>query len=202
MPIKNIYINGNELLTDEIIIEESKLSDYPSFLLTSSSGVIKNLRKNKYIEDVKIKKKMGNIIEINVKEYDIILSINGGKEVLLSNGEVLENTYNFSDVAVLSGELAPEKRVEFAKKISKVNKDILRQISQVEYKPVKVDEGRFLLYMDDGNLVYVTLTKLHKLNKYNKIKDKLMGKIGIIYLDSGDYVEIKDNKAAVSQEKQ
>jgi len=39
-------------------------------------------------------------------------------------------------------------------------------------------------------LVHVTLTKLNKIDKYNKIKDKLDGKIGIIYLDSGDFVSV------------
>ena len=65
------------------------------------------------------------------------------------------------------------------------------EISEIEYSPVNVDEDRFLLYMDDGNFVYVTLTKIEKMNKYNDIKDELMGKRGIIYLDSGDYVELK-----------
>ena len=45
--------------------------------------------------------------------------------------------------------------------------------------------------MNDTNLVYITLTKIDKLNKYNKIKDALGSQTGIIYLDSGDYVELK-----------
>ena len=48
--------------------------------------------------------------------------------------------------------------------------------------------------MNDSNIVYITLTKIDKLNKYNKIKDKMNDKTGIIYLDSGNYVELKDNK--------
>ena len=50
---------------------------------------------------------------------------------------------------------------------------------------------RFLLYMSDGNLVHVTLTKINKVNKYNGIKDVLGDRYGVIYLDSGDYVELK-----------
>ena len=45
--------------------------------------------------------------------------------------------------------------------------------------------------MNDGNFVYITLTKIDKMNKYSDIKDELVDKKGIIYLDSGDYVEIK-----------
>ena len=60
--------------------------------------------------------------------------------------------------------------------------------------------GYVRFYMDDGNLVYITLTRIDKLNKYNKIKNKISGKTGIIYLDSGDYVELKDNKAVAPKE--
>ena len=200
MPIKNIYIRGNEILTDEYIIEESHLDSYPSFLLTSSGKIIAGLKKNKYIDKVKIKKKIGNIIEITVLEYKAVASVDNYTKLLLSNGDVVPNDYNVTDVAKLNNEIPAEIRGRFAKKLAEVDKDILRQISQIEYTPVKVDNERFLLYMDDGNLVYITLTKVNKLNKYNKIRDKLIGKIGVIYLDSGDYVEFKDNKAVQAKE--
>ena len=69
--------------------------------------------------------------------------------------------------------------------------NVLREISEIEYSPSLVDGDRFIVYMSDGNVVHVTLTKIDKLNKYNDIKDELDGKNGIVYLDSGDYVEIK-----------
>lgn len=46
--------------------------------------------------------------------------------------------------------------------------------------------------MVDSNYVYITLSKIDKINKYNAIVQQMENKIGIIYLDSGDYVEIKD----------
>ena len=198
MPVRNIYINGNNVISDEVIIEQSGLDKYPSFLLTSSNKVKNSLRNNKYISDVKIKKKLGNIIEIKVLEHRLISFLANDTKIILSNGNVVDNIYNVSDLPVLNSNLSDRKKIEFAKKFNKVDKDILRQISQIEYVPVKVDEERFLLYMDDGNLVYVTLTKINKLNKYNKIKGKLVGKMGVVYLDSGDYVELKDNKSVVN----
>ena len=45
--------------------------------------------------------------------------------------------------------------------------------------------------MNDGNYVYITLTKIKRLNKYGEIKEELQGKNGIVYLDSGNYIEIK-----------
>ena len=46
--------------------------------------------------------------------------------------------------------------------------------------------------MNDGNEVYTTISKLDKLNKYESIVAKLNGKRGILYLDSGNYLEVKE----------
>ena len=49
-----------------------------------------------------------------------------------------------------------------------------------------------MLYMVDGNYVYITLTKFDSINYYNEIYPTLEGKKGILYLDSGNhFVEVK-----------
>lgn len=194
MPIKNIYISGNRIVSDEEIISLSKLEDYPSFLLTLSCDIKNNLLKNEYLEDVNIKKKLGNVIEINVVEYKPLAIKGSNNQVIISSGDQLENHYQLTDIPILVNEIDEKVYDEFIKKFSEVDSEIIRQISQLEYSPVTVDDERFLLYMDDGNLVYITLTKITKLNKYNSIKAKMDGQNGIIYLDSGDYVELKPNK--------
>ncbi|MCI6266372.1 MAG: FtsQ-type POTRA domain-containing protein [Erysipelotrichaceae bacterium] len=198
MPIKNIYIKGNKIISDNEIMEISSLDKYPSFLLTKKSQLKKTLEKNDYIKEVKISKKLGNIIELTITEYQAVaLTVDGN--MILSNGTVLENTYNLTDIPIMINTIDENKTFKnFANKFGQINNNILRQISQIEYSPVEVDEDRFLLYMNDGNLVYITLTKINKLNKYDKIKDKLNGQLGIIYLDSGDYVELKKNTIATN----
>lgn len=191
MPIKNIYIKGNEIISDNEIIKSTNLYNYPSFLLTKKSQLKKNINKNQYIKSINISKKLGNIIEIKIEEYKPI-AINKEENIIIETGKTLENIYNLTDVPILINEISNQEIYnDFTNKFSKINTNILRQISQIEYSPVEVDEDRFLLYMNDSNLVYITLTKIDKLNKYNKIKDVLEGKNGIIYLDSGNYVELK-----------
>ena len=46
--------------------------------------------------------------------------------------------------------------------------------------------------MNDGNEVYITLNKTKELNSYTKIKKQIGEKKGILYLDSGNYFEIKE----------
>ena len=64
LPIKNIYIIGNNILKDKEIIEIANLSNYPSFISTSNREIIKKLEKNEYIKKVTIKKKFYNKIYI------------------------------------------------------------------------------------------------------------------------------------------
>lgn len=200
MPIKNIYISGNKILDDETVIELAKLSNYPSFLLTSTSEIKRNLSKSDYINNIKISKKLGNVIDIKVEEYKALSLTNNGQRVILSSGKIIENKDNITDVPVLNNNISDKVFNYFIKKFSGVNDNILRQISQLEYSPVSVDDKRFLLYMDDGNMIYITLTKIDKLNKYNAIKDKMDNQTGLIYLDSGDYVELKDNKENITKQ--
>lgn len=187
MPIKNIYIKNNNIISDSEIIHLSGINDYPSFLLTSRKKIKKALEKNEYITKVKVNKKVGNIIEIKVYEVEPI-ALTKENKIITNMGKTINNNYNLSDIPTVTTEINDINT--FADKFSKINKSILRQISEIEYSPVEVDNDRYKLFMNDRNIVYITITKITKLNKYNSIKDKLEGRTGTIYLDSGDYVEL------------
>lgn len=189
MPIHNIYITGNKILSDNVIMNDSKLVNYPSFLLTSSREIEANIKNNNYVNKVKVKKKLGNVIDIHIVEYKVVAMVEEDSRLILSSGRIVDNIYDVRDVPILNNSVTEDVFEEFVKKFGEVNDNILRQVSQIEYSPVTVDNARFLLYMDDGNLVYITLTKINKLNKYNDIKDKMSKRTGTIYLDSGDYIE-------------
>ena len=60
LPIKNIYVIGNNIVSDKEILELSNLSDYPSFLQTSNRSIISNIKKSDYIKNVVIKRKFYN----------------------------------------------------------------------------------------------------------------------------------------------
>lgn len=84
----------------------------------------------------------------------------------------------------------------FFEKMSQIDQDILDKISEIKYDPNTVDEERFYLTMNDGNYVYLTLEGFEKINKYNDIYldiiDKYEKKVGILYLDSGEYFKIME----------
>lgn len=183
--INNIYIINNNILSDREIIKQAGLQDYPSYLLNLSFILEKKIKNNPYIKEVEIKKKNFKVY-IYITEYKQLALYNN--KVLLENNTLLDNIYNNIELPVIINKIDTEK---FSKYFSKIENNILLKMSQIEYSPNEVDNERYLLYMNDGNSVYITLSKIEKLNKYNGIISQMEGKNGIIYLDSGDYIELK-----------
>lgn len=188
LPIKNIYITGNSIVSDKDIIELGQLTDYPPYINTYFMDIKKHILKNDYIKNVSIKRKMLNKLYIEIEEYKPLAIYNN--DLLLSSGKKVKNTYNIDYVPYVINNI-DEIYNDFITSFSKVDNNTLLKISHIEYVPNEVDNERFILYMVDGNYTYITLSKIEKINKYNSIVSELDGKKGIIYLDSGDYVEIK-----------
>ena len=62
MPIKNIYIKGNNIISDNEIIDSTNLYQYPSFVLTTKKSLIKSIKKNPYIKSVNVNRNKGRRI--------------------------------------------------------------------------------------------------------------------------------------------
>ena len=183
--IKNIFILNNNYLTDQEVIDESGLRNYPSFLLTKYK-IKKNLLKNSLIKEAKIKKKLWGIIYIEISEYEPLFIYQD--KVILDNGTKIDN--NDYILPILINDVNEETLTKFINKYKDIDKEIKMQISEIEYLPNDIDKERFLFTMNDGNYVYITIYKTLAINEYNKILPNLEGKKGILYLDSGNYFEI------------
>lgn len=187
-PVKNIYITGNNILSDKEIIAISELSDYPPYINTYFTDIKEKLLKNDYIKNVKITRKLFSKIYIEIEEYKPICIYDN--MLVLSSKKKVDNTYNIDFVPYITNDI-DSIYDKFVSNFMVVNNEVLLKISHIEYAPNDVDKERFILYMVDGNYVHITLSKIDKVNKYNSIVGELENKKGIIYLDSGDYVEIK-----------
>lgn len=187
--IKNIYVLNNNYLSDQEIIDLAKLNNYPNFYTTSSSSIKKKLKSNTLIKDIKIKKRLFNKIYIYVDEYEVLFyNQNTSKYVLENKKEVLLDGIV---VPTLINYVPDTKYNTFINKYILLDDKVKQKISEIKYDPNTIDEDRFFLYMNDGNYVYITLTKMELLNKYNEAITKVEGKKGTLYLDSGNYFEIR-----------
>ena len=192
--IENIVIKGNKLVTDQQIIDEAGLSNYPSFYKTTSYNIKKALEKNSFIKEVKVKRSFYHVITIEVSEYKVLLKKETtGKLVLENMNEVTTDQEIPYTVPRLVNDVPKNKYSKLLKNLLKVKRSVRSSISEFYYDPNQFDKDRFLLYMDDGNSVYLTLTKFRMINYYNDVLPQLDGKKGILYLDSGNHFQIMEN---------
>ena len=189
--VKNIIITGNEVLSDDDIIELAGLTDYPSFYKTLNLTMKNNIKENPLIKGVDINRSFYHVIEIDVKEYEILYKReDNGKYVLENKKEVTLDKETPYTIPRLINEIPKNILNRFIKYYKRVNLGIREKISEIKYDPNEFDEERFLLYMDDGNSVYITITKFERLNYYNEVLPQLDGKKGYLYLDSGNHFQI------------
>ena len=185
--ISNIYISGNSYLKDQEIIKIAKLEDYPSVFKTFKFAVKKRLVSNDMIISAKVRKR-GTKIYIDVEENrPILYDSNISKIIMLDKTQkdgiaITPYLVNYVPDTIYD---------KFINALTKIEPDVLSRISDIEYNPNTVDMERFYLTMTDGNYVYITLNNFSKINNYIEMYKQFQGKKGILYLDAGEYFEIK-----------
>ena len=188
---KAVIIKGNNIISDNKILEYANIVDYPNFLLSSSKDIEKKLEKQSFIKDAKVKKNILFQIHINVEESKPLFIREDTNKIVLSDKTEIDNKEEFNlDIPYLINYVPNTKYSKLIKKVNEIDYDLLKKISQIKYDPNKYDEDRFLLYMNDSNRVYINLPKFKSFNKYDEMVTKFEGKTGTLYLDSGNYFEI------------
>ena len=186
MPVLGFYISGNNYYTDSEILKITGLDKYPSYLFTSNINIKKKIKDDPILESVKINKTLLGKFKVEVKEKQILFYNINTKKSITSNDEEIDFYDKNSPVLVNN---INDKNVynSFLKKMKKVDKSILDNISEIKYDPNAIDKERFLISMNDGNYIYLTISKFTKINDYLKISKTLESKNGILYLDYGNY---------------
>ena len=189
--VRSFYVYNNNYLSDEEVLKELKLDKKSSFLLTFTPIEKTIIKKSKFIKDVKIHKTLDLEFKIDVEEYKVLYYDSKSRKTVIENGSKID--YLDSNVPVLINEI-PDQNVykTFVKKMNKVNNNSLQMISEITYSPNGIDKDRFLFSMNDGNYVYLTCTKLSKINDYKKIINSVENRNGILYLDYGNYFVPKE----------
>ncbi len=194
IPVKNIIILNTNYLNDDYILSLGGIRDYPNFFLTRASQVEKKIAHSEYIRDVKLTKKVGFIFELKVFENRPLFFDFNQNKYIFDNGKASEEdsiSRNFR-VPRLLNYIPDNKYSKFIKEMANVKNSTVCKISDIEYQPNDYDKDRFLLYMDDGNMVYLTLTKFKMINHYNEVLKQLDNHKGILYLDNGNHFQIRD----------
>ncbi len=191
MPIKNIYIKGTTLITDNEIITAAGIKNYPSIFKVTNHQMKKKLKSIPLVKDVKVKKNLFGKLTLEISEYKILFyNLNTQKIVLEGNVEI-EDDNSYKGIPTLINYVPDHIYKKLLKAILKVDSDVLSSISEIEYSPSKsneemIDETRFILRMNDTNTVYANLINIKNLNHYEEIYSTLNNQKGNLYLDSSN----------------
>lgn len=192
LKVKTYYVYNNNYLTDEEVLNILKLNKNSSFLFTNTLTEKAIVNKNNRIKDVKIKRTLSLEVKVYVTEYKILYYDNLNNNSVIEGGEKVN--YKDDNSPVLVNKIEDKEILnKFNNKMNKVDNTILDVISEIKYVPNGIDKERFLFSMNDGNYVYVTISKLTKINEYRSVIDSVEDKKGILYLDYGNYFVPKEN---------
>jgi cell division protein FtsQ len=188
MPIKNIIITGTFYLSDQEIIETAEIRHYPKIFQTSAREMKDRLLTLSYVEDVNIQKSLSGRITFQIKEEVPIFYNRSNEQVVFQSGKMV-TSQELQGVPVLINYVPDELYQRLILEMKSMNHDVLTLISEILYQPWKsddviVDDTRFFLRMNDGNVIYVNLINWQKLNNYMTIYSTLGDAKGTLQLDS------------------
>lgn len=192
VPIKNIIITGNTYVKDYEIIEASDIKDYPSIFGISTRSLKKKIKTIPLVEDVTIKRDLRFRLHLEIVESKIVLLNNKTNKLMLGTGESIDITSEYFGVPTLINYADEKILKKFLICLGKLDYGIISLISEIEYSPSISDEGeaideeRFILYMNDGNTIYINVEKCNTLFHYREIYASLDNKKGFLNLDSGN----------------
>ena len=194
LPIKNLIVKNTVYLNDDYVLELAGVKDYPSFWLLSTNEIEKKLETSPYILEADVERNFFHVLVISVTENKPLFINNTNHTVVFADKEEvkIDEEIDLFRVPILINYVPDNKYKTFVKGMANIKKDILGKISDIEYQPNDYDKDRFLLYMDDGNMVYLTLTKFDMINYYNDVLSQLENKKGILYLDNGNHFQIME----------
>ena len=191
MPIKNIYIKNTTLWSDNDVIEVAGIKDYPSIFKLSSKKLEEKILSLELVEKVKVSKKLNGKLIIDIDEAVPLFYVRSTDKVVLSSKKHVNNNNKYLGIPALINKVPNDLLNKFIEAFKEVDLDILKMINEIEYNPnisdnVVIDDNRFLLRMNDTNIVYVNVLNMKRLNDYKEFFMLIGDNRGILYLDSYD----------------
>lgn len=188
LPVKNIVIKGNTLVSESLILENAKISNNDKLIKLNKDTIIKNIENIELISNVEISKSLNGTVTIKINEAKVLFYNVLNNTYVLSNGKET-NLENVLGIPVLVNYVPSDIYENLIKKMTKIDGDIISLISEIEYAPdikndITINANRFLFRMNDGNFVYIDLANFENISKYKVIYTTLNDEKGILNLDS------------------
>ena len=198
--ITNIEIEGNKKVETETILSLSNIKKGENLFRINKSKVIAAMKEDKYIDSVKITRKVPNTIKIIVQERIVKYQINliNSYAYIDQNGYILENSTIKAEVPILVGLEINENEMLNKERLGEKDLVKLNDIYQImeSAKSVNIDtliteintenQEEYILYLESkSKRIYIgnTTNLTNKMLYIQKIIEKEEGKSGIIFIN-------------------
>jgi len=168
--ISNITVSGNSRLSSEQIINSSGIEEGKNTFKLNKKEVIDNIKKDSYVDSVKITRKLPSTVNIQIVERQAAFSIQyiGGYIYIDNQGYLLEISKDTIVYPIIINAKTPEDKLEIGTRLVNEDLDSLQTV-------LKIAETL------KSNNFYSELTTIDVANKDNYV----------LYLNSEDkYIEI------------
>lgn len=198
--IKEIQVTNNSQVSSETIISLSELKTEENIFRFSKNKVINKIKENVYIENVKIYRKIPNIIQIKVEErvHNYSVDFLGKYAYINSQGYILEIAEDSKQKVILQGIVTPEEQVVVGNRLNNQDLEKLEDAIKImnvtkEYnldtKVTSIDisnKNEYSIYLDEEKKrVHLgdTSNLSNKMLYVDAIIQKEKGKAGDIFID-------------------
>lgn len=112
--IKTINVVGNSKISSDEIISLSKIELEKNMFQHSKKEIIKNIKENAYIEDVQVKRKIPDTIEVTITERKATFKfqIANAYAVINNQGYILEVSDKTDDLPIIVGIETPQENIQ------------------------------------------------------------------------------------------
>ena len=171
--IKTINVVGNSKISSDEIISLSKIELEKNMFQHSKKEIIKNIKENAYIEDVQVKRKIPDTIEVTITERKATFKfqIANAYAIINNQGYILEVSDKTDDLPIIVGIETPQENIQTGNRLCE---DDLKKLGDV----LKIMESA------NSNDVANLITKIDISDKSNYILDLKTQKKQIYFGDA------------------
>lgn len=128
--IENIEVEGNNKVAKEEIVKLSQISKGKNIFLVNNNNIINQIKQNAYIENVKIHRKLPNVILLEVEERQATYSLQVGEKYAYINnqGYILEISQSNNNLTQI---ISYKTKAEDIKPGGRLGKDDLEMLGTI-----------------------------------------------------------------------
>lgn len=176
--LTSVQISGNVLLTEEEILQGGDIRLGMSYFQLSIKDAEAKIQDLLQVKEVHVRRVLPNKLEIELVELPVVAFWLQEHELypILSSGHILlQRAWSNGRVKqpILADWPTKEGIIELSQELSLLSEFVTKQISEITLTPIESDPYRLTLYMEDGNMVRISIRKFaEKMNLYPYVVDK------------------------------